>query len=120
MNEKQEDSGNVGIASIPDDVCQRCMKPAEQQEVMIVEVSYPGSYQRSKLCLDCQADLCFALSKAVSSVFCEMVPPRATRTHRLWHILKLIVQIIVYGVMLILILGIILIFVLIPVLVPQR
>lgn len=120
MNEKREDNGNVGIASIPDDVCQRCMKSAEQQEVIVVEVSYPGSYQRSKLCLDCQADLCFALSKAVSSVFCEMVPPPKTRTHRLWRIIASAVQIIVITVLFALLIGMALLFVLLPALLPQR
>ena len=74
MNEQTQDNSTVSIASIPGDVCQRCMKSAEQQEVVVVEVSYPGSYRRSKLCLDCQADLCLALSKALSSVFDQMVP----------------------------------------------
>src|SRR5258708_39982323 len=105
MNEKREDNSNVGIASVTDDVCQRCMKSAEQQELMVVEVSYPGSYRRSKLCLDCQDDLCLALSKALSSVFCEVTPPE-TFTHKAWRILAKVIQVIVMSVMFLLIVGI--------------
>ncbi len=66
--------GLAGIGHKSDDVCQRCMKSAEQQELIVVEVSYPGSYQRSKLCLDCKDDLCLALSRAISSVYNQMAP----------------------------------------------
>ncbi len=113
MNERQENDGTLSVASIPDDVCQRCMKPAEQQELMIVEVSYPGSYRRSKLCLDCQDDLCLAISKALSSVFCEVTPPEK-RIHKTWRILAKVVQVIVISIMFLLIVGIILLFVFIP------
>lgn len=66
MNEKREDNGTVSfVASIPDGVCHMCMQP---KELMMFQVSYPGSWSQSKICLDCKDTLCLAISKALQSV----------------------------------------------------
>ncbi len=54
-----------GIGQIPDGVCPMCM---QEKEVMMFQVSYPGSWSQRKICLDCKDILCVAISRALAEV----------------------------------------------------
>jgi hypothetical protein len=53
------------VGMIPAGHCPCCMKPTE---LVKVEISYPYSWRRTFLCVDCKDKVVIAISKALESV----------------------------------------------------
>jgi hypothetical protein len=62
-------TSETGVASIPENVCVMCMRPAGiAPEIVRVEVSYDCTFMRTRLCLDCKSRLNTTLNKALAEL----------------------------------------------------